>query len=71
MYKAADAVLKDNNEMGKAKTLAQDRAEACAVIVQFLTSLKGGLRSAVGGYIRYDHWGEFSIGFNGIFHEGK
>ena len=55
MYKAADAVLKDDNEMEKAKTLALDRADACSVIVQFLTSLKGGLRSAVSGYIRCDH----------------
>lgn len=55
MYKAADVIIHDDDARMEGHALATDRAEACSLIVDFLTRLKGGLRSAVSSYIKYVH----------------
>jgi hypothetical protein len=52
MYKAADVMLHDSEVMQAGARLAEERAAACRLLVQFLSALRGGLRSAVTVYIR-------------------
>lgn len=52
MFKAADLLMKDDDVMRIGKQLAESRAAACLLICKFLTALKGGLRSAVSGFVR-------------------